>query len=465
MEDDYGLQGYKEIIARDLEVLAELAGREGLPAEAYERARLPGSVHRVHPGPSRAPRQPRTDWRPRYTEAGGSVRTGHRSSWLRLLRSEPALLLWCFRQRAALSGLRRIVDCTGREGLSALLRHFCPEARFFDCDLARPMPGMKVPMVSHHALCRGAGAAAVVVEEGARRGHTEAFEDLLFKSGAAQVIVLPENGGVPRLETAESRDRSGEGAQPVEWPRISVVTASFNQRRFLSKCIDSVLGQNYPNLEFIIIDGCSTDGSVELLESRRDRFSRLVIEPDRGQSHALNKGFELATGDILTWLCSDDLLEPGALATVGRAWRPGAWDMLVGGCRVIDDGDRTKFVHHSGFPTNCLSPLSFGDMASFTSTWQRGLYFFQPEVFFTRDLWQRAGAHVKEHLHYAMDYEMFLRFALAGASVLAVKDVLACSRQHDEQKTRHDTPLYLPTVSRILEDFRRDFLALEGEAP
>jgi hypothetical protein len=104
--------------------------------------------------------------------------------------------------------------------------------------------------------------------------------------------------------------------------------------------------------------------------------------------------------------------------------------------------------------------LSFGDLASFTSTWQKGLYFYQPEVFFTRELWTRTGAHVKEHLHYAMDYELFLRFALSGAQLFAVDQILASSRQHEDQKTRHEVPMYLPTVMRILTDFRQKLVSL-----
>jgi glycosyltransferase involved in cell wall biosynthesis len=254
----------------------------------------------------------------------------------------------------------------------------------------------------------------------------------------------------------------GEGAVSLrELPRISVVTVSFNQCNFLRECLDSVLGQNYPNLEFIVIDGGSTDGSREILESYRHRLSHLVIEPDRGQSHALNKGFQLATGDVVTWLCSDDRLEQGALETVAQVRSMRACDIVAGGCRVIDAAGQTRLIHYSGFLRGCLSPLSFGDLASFTSTWQKGLYFYQPELFFTRDLWNRAGSHVKEHLHYAMDYELFLRFALSGARLFAVDQILACSRQHEDQKTRHDVPMYLPTVKRILSDFRHQLVCLQ----
>jgi len=98
-----------------------------------------------------------------------------------------------------------------------------------------------------------------------------------------------------------------------EFPRISVITPSYNQGHFLDQTIRSVLDQNYPNLEYIIIDGGSTDQSVEIIKKYEDQLLYWVSEPDRGQSHALNKGFARATGDILCWINSDDCLEKGAL--------------------------------------------------------------------------------------------------------------------------------------------------------
>ena len=103
-------------------------------------------------------------------------------------------------------------------------------------------------------------------------------------------------------------------------PRITIVTPSYNQGAFLEDTIRSVLDQGYPNLEYIVMDGGSTDNSVEIIEKYADRIDYWESEPDRGQTHAINKGFARATGVIGNWINSDDLLEPGALQTIGQAW-------------------------------------------------------------------------------------------------------------------------------------------------
>ncbi|MEA5442678.1 glycosyltransferase family 2 protein [Cyanobium gracile] len=406
IEESYGVRAYLQILEKDCEQLAELIAAHGLPPEAFERASRPGPPWKLEVTDCQVPQLGDIDWTSRY----GPV--------VALEPSErPPLASTASKVR------RRLKRLAGwwRPSTTPVLS-VSPSPR-------RSLPGMSVPMRSSY--------------------HPEPGE----------LSDLTGNDPGQGLATAP---RHAEGAMVCsEWPRISVVTVSYNQCNFLRDCLDSVLGQNYPNLEFIVIDGGSTDGSREILESYRDRLSHLVIEPDRGQSHALNKGFQRATGDVLTWLCSDDRLEPGALEAVASVRTGQDCDIVVGGCRVIDGAGQTNLVHYSGFHRGCLSPLSFGDLASFTSTWQKGLYFYQPELFFTRDLWIRSGSHVKEHLHYAMDYELFLRFALSGARLYAVDQVLACSRQHEDQKTRHDVPMYLPTVKRILSDFHHKLVSLQ----
>jgi len=404
IEDSYGVQAYIKILETDCEHLSRLIDHHALPALAFERASQPGPAWELEGTEREVPQLGVVDWRGRYASVDTLARP-----------AAPVLV------RAARKVLRH---------LRGWGRRVCPP---------------------------GAGSAPSGPAPQSLLGMRVAMHSPSFRApGTGDHSAAPHHAS----EVSSAGGRSEAELSLRAWPRISVVTVSFNQGRFLRDCLDSVLGQNYPNLDFVVIDGGSTDGSREILESYRHRLSHLVIEPDRGQSHALNKGFQLATGDVLTWLCSDDRLEPGALETVARVRSSQPCDIVVGGCRVIDGAGQTKRIHHSGFHRGSLSPLSFGDLASFTSTWQKGLYFYQPELFFTRELWNRAGAHVKEHLHYAMDYELFLRFALSGAHIYAVDQLLASSRQHEEQKTRHDVPMYLPTVRRILMDIHQQLLSL-----
>lgn len=264
----------------------------------------------------------------------------------------------------------------------------------------------------------------------------------------------------PRLSPPLPAPAASEDQAAAPGPRISVVTISYNQAPFLEATLRSVLEQDYPNVEYIVIDGGSTDGSQEILERYRSRLSTLVIEPDNGQSDALCKGFALATGDVLTWLCSDDLLEPGALRHVADAFTRYEVDIIAGGCRVIDAAGHHKLLHHNGLPFETPVPLSFGDLAGFLGVWQKTMYFFQPEFFFTRRLWEASGGFIKHHLHYAMDYDLFLRFALAAPQLVHIPQTLAASRMHEAQKTQHQNQEYLPTIRLILREYRALVAAL-----
>jgi glycosyltransferase involved in cell wall biosynthesis len=235
-----------------------------------------------------------------------------------------------------------------------------------------------------------------------------------------------------------SSDREGEQLRvPATapsgrpWPKISVVTPTFNQGQFIAETIDSVLGQNYPNLEFIIIDGLSTDNTPDIVASYGDRITRVVREADKGQSDALNKGFALATGEILCWLNSDDQFADRALFAVAIAFDTHAVDIVSGICEVYSDG---QLVHRH--MSACKDgPLPMDDLLDLDRGWNAGQFFYQPEVFFTRDIWVRAGAHVRVDCHYSMDYELWCRFADAGAKLKVIGAPLAKFRMHPEQKT------------------------------
>lgn len=215
------------------------------------------------------------------------------------------------------------------------------------------------------------------------------------------------------------------------WPKISIVTPTRNQGFYIEETILSVLHQNYPNVEYIIIDGASTDDTAAVLERYHDRLALVVSEPDRGQSNAINKGMEKTTGDILTWLNSDDMLAPGALTAAAIAFDTNNADMIAGICRLYRDGVLEK-EHLTSCPDGEL-PLN--ELLDLDQGWNAGQFFVQPDVMFTRDIWQRSGGYVDEKYFFSMDYELWLRFAHAGARLHVIGRPLAWFRKHEEQKT------------------------------
>jgi Glycosyl transferase family 2 len=262
----------------------------------------------------------------------------------------------------------------------------------------------------------------------------------------------------------ENRLPASAVVDQLVWPKISVVMVSFNQVSFLEEGLRSVLQQNYPNLEFIVVDGNSTDGSAEIVKRYQDRLSHLIIEPDRGQSDGLNKGFALATGDILTWVNSDDLLEPGALFRVAQAFSCYGVDIVAGGCRQI--GLKRDVIinnHHNRLPFGIPVALPLGLLLEMDRCWLAGSFFYQPEVFFTRDIWERSGGKLRTDLNYILDYDLWVRMAAAGANVVHIPDYLAYSRTHDQQKTTVGMP-QMPEVQRLMREYSNRLVSLPMDA-
>lgn len=219
-----------------------------------------------------------------------------------------------------------------------------------------------------------------------------------------------------------------------DWPKISVITPSFNQAEFLEQTIDSVRMQDYPHLEYIVIDGGSADGSKEILERNSDFISYWESTPDKGQSNALNKGFSRASGDIFCWINSDDQLAPNALWSVALEFVQNSPDMVAGICEIFADGE--LFERHL---TSCATgKLTLAELLDLDNGWNAGQFFYQPEVFFSRELWESAGGYVHESLYYSMDYELWCRFAAAGAQLSVIGTPLAHFRRHAEQKTNDE---------------------------
>lgn len=193
--------------------------------------------------------------------------------------------------------------------------------------------------------------------------------------------------------------RTQEGATPGQPPpRISVVTPSFNQARFLEETLRSIHEPGYPNLEHIVVDGGSSDGSVEIIERFADRLAFWVSEPDRGQTDALIKGFARATGDILCWLNSDDLFEPATLFEVAAFFEanPDA-EFVYGDATWIDADGRV------------IKPKREHDFNRFVWMYDHN-YIPQPSAFWRRGLYEQVGG-LDPSFDLAMDADLWIRFA------------------------------------------------------
>lgn len=206
------------------------------------------------------------------------------------------------------------------------------------------------------------------------------------------------------------------------WPKISIVTPSYNQGQFLEETILCVLNQDYPNLEYMIIDGGSTDNSVEIIKKYEDRLAYWVSEPDKGQSEAINKGFHRATGEIFHWLNSDDVLVPGALQVVAEYFLEHPHiGCVIGDIETIDENSRFLFLRKA-------IPFHF-------RTALYGAYSVpQPSTLFTKEAWLKTG-DVDVSLQYQMDSEYFLRMAKAGVKFDLLRKPVARFRLHTGSKT------------------------------
>jgi glycosyltransferase involved in cell wall biosynthesis len=212
--------------------------------------------------------------------------------------------------------------------------------------------------------------------------------------------------------------------------RLTIVTPSFNQAAYLEQTIDSVLSQGYPNLEYIIIDGGSTDGSVDIIRKYERHLAYWVSEPDRGQSHAINKGLAHASGEILAYLNSDDFYLPGTFHAVADVFRSHPeTDLLHGRCRIVDE-QGGKVGEHVGSITR------YDEIVDVWGVWWNRRQFVQPEVFWSRRIAERVGP-LREDLDFVMDYEYWLRILKAGGNVRRIDRELTAFRRTPVQKSTH----------------------------
>jgi glycosyltransferase involved in cell wall biosynthesis len=223
-------------------------------------------------------------------------------------------------------------------------------------------------------------------------------------------------------------------------PAITVVTPNRNSGAFIEETIRSVLLQRYPRLEYFVIDGASTDGSVEIIRRYAPHLTQWASESDRGQSDAINKGWSRSHGEILAWLNSDDRYEPGTLQYVGAffAAHPEV-DWICGACRLFDAVD---VVTRPELPPVLQWLVHYSPWGSYR--------FPQPSVFIRRRLLDRF-LPLDASLHYCMDFDLYLRMRLAGHEPVLVDRTLSAFRVHAAGKTTASMQRFFDDYLRVID--------------
>lgn len=220
--------------------------------------------------------------------------------------------------------------------------------------------------------------------------------------------------------------------------KLSIITPSFNQAAFIERTIRSVLDQGWPDLEYIVVDGGSADGSAEIIERYADRLAWWVSEPDDGQTDALNKGLRRATGDVVAYINSDDYYLPGAFDTAMAALERTGASWVAGAARFVDAADNLQEVWRP------LPPWG-GKQWWLISPW--GVP--QAATFWRRDVFDRHGLF-REDMDYVFDTEYGLRLALSGELPELIQDELAVRVIHEEAKSWDRSP-FLREQKRFYE--------------
>ncbi len=221
-------------------------------------------------------------------------------------------------------------------------------------------------------------------------------------------------------------------------PRITVITPSYNQAELLERTIVSILNQGYPNLEYIIIDGGSTDGSVDIIKRYASQLTYWVSEPDGGQSHAINKGLQRATGEWVCWQNSDDIFYSLAFMRLSQSVQQNSTlDLVVGDINLVDENDGL-------IRPQCYVKPTYGALVA------EGMVLTNQAAFWRRSLHEKIG-FLDENLHYGFDYEWFLRLLSHTNRSHHIAKKLGALRYHDQTKASLNPTLFSSEYAKILE--------------
>jgi len=231
-------------------------------------------------------------------------------------------------------------------------------------------------------------------------------------------------------------------------PKISIITVSYNQVEFIEDNIKSVIDQNYPNVEHIIIDAGSTDGTLEILK-KYDEYLNWISEPDNGQSDGLNKGFRKATGDIIGWINSDDKLAPDSLHKVAKFFLENPDEIAVIGDQAIinEKGELLRVIKSQAYTFDYLLNYAKG--------------ITQNSTFFKREVFDQIG-YLNESLHYAMDRDLFIRIA-SIKDMPYIEETLAEFRMQPNAKTAEGSHNFAKELINIRKKYGGSSLSPAGK--
>ena len=224
-------------------------------------------------------------------------------------------------------------------------------------------------------------------------------------------------------------------------PKITIVTPSFNQGQYLESTICSILNQNYSNLEYIIIDGGSTDNSINIIKKYEKYIKYWVSEKDGGQSEAINKGLRMSKGEIVTWINSDDLLQTKILQKIPSFFQDNNTGLIFG--KSVSFGDKI------------LEKTSRSDFQDQKEKILASVAFPQPASFFRRKVLDRHG-FLDESLHFGMDYDLFVRIAL-NYEIKSINEVVSWNRYHSASKTMSMPFSFALDWARVFSRLLRSF--------